>query len=866
MTLRELANSSSNPYSMNEWMDLARNAGVSADADAQLTADDIVKIRDYNARLVNRKKEEQNNKAKKEAASARNMQKLVESNYVFIDTSCLMAPASEIWFKRIVQILKNNSKKINMPYSVLTELLALGNDESDHERSELAKRRLELVDQLINAGYVLIRKGNDDSESSASRDLITYCSHFRMQSSLLVITQDEKLAADLLALNHQRSAKGYTIFVKKVNKYGYLSNTIDSQKASKPFRICTKVRPGGDHALPVSCVPEENDMVYASPDLKGEIRLLSQVGAGGEGMIYKTNTPYVAKIYKKECCTIFRLEKLYKMIAAGLQYEGICFPIGILYNQFGEFVGYLMPEAKGYSIQSSIFRKPLFLKKLPGWKKVDLVQCAITILYQIKYLHDNNILIGDINPNNFLVVSPTEVYLVDTDSFQINDLPCPVGFPLFTAPEIHMRHKQGKFSDYSEILRTPENEYFAVATLMFMLMLPGKPPYTQQGGEDIVDNILEMHFPYAVGERRGENVPDGTWRFIWSHLTRRMKENFFRVFNKDDANSEFNIKERLTVEQWKKEMNEYKRILLMWKEELEKNIMTLDADPMSLELYPNALKRQRGINYIKCKSPDCSAEYPEGDPRMKAGFCPECQKKGTPAKCYYCNKTFTFTNYEKYFRKLDTVPLLCPECRKKKNEIVYRQKCSTPWCNNFIELSVEKVAYYKKKNEPLPTECSRCERRKKTLEYSKPESNNTYSSRPDYRSGRDVTDRTSGSTDNTKKKSSGSKGCFITTAVCCYLGKSDDCTELTEFRKYRDEWLLFQPDGQKLVNEYYKTAPELVHLMHLSPDYEEICQTLWDEFLVPCYCMILKGQYEECKVHYVKMVHYLKDILNVQSD
>ena len=120
-------------------------------------------------------------------------------------------------------------------------------------------------------------------------------------------------------------------------------------------------------------------------------------------------------------------------------------------------------EAKGYSIQSSIFRKPLFMKKLPHWTKADLVQCAITILYKIKYLHDNNILIGDINPNNFLVVSPQEVYLVDTDSFQINDLPCPVGFPLFTAPEIHQLHRQGKFSDYSEIMRTRKNEYFAVA-------------------------------------------------------------------------------------------------------------------------------------------------------------------------------------------------------------------------------------------------------------------------------------------------------------------------------------------------------------------------------------------------------------------
>ena len=38
------------------------------------------------------------------------------------------------------------------------------------------------------------------------------------------------------------------------------------------------------------------------------------------------------------------------------------------------------------------------------------------------------------------------------------------------------------------------NENFAVATLLFMIMLPGKPPYSQQGGEDPVSNIMKMNF------------------------------------------------------------------------------------------------------------------------------------------------------------------------------------------------------------------------------------------------------------------------------------------------------------------------------------------------------------------------------------
>ena len=45
------------------------------------------------------------------------------------------------------------------------------------------------------------------------------------------------------------------------------------------------------------------------------------------------------------------------------------------------------------------------------------------------------------------------------------------------------------------------------------------------------------------------------------------------------------------------------------------------------------------------------------------------------------------------------------------------------------------------------------------------------------------------------------KGCFLTTAVCEYLGKADDCEELTTLRDYRDQWLAKQPGGVELIEE-----------------------------------------------------------------
>ena len=865
ITLRLLANSQENDFSLDQWIELAKEAGISPDPDAEINTDALLQIRDYMSQRTQKQQTEKAIRARKEAASIKSMEKLINENYVFIDLSCLLVPAAEQAFRRMVPMLCAASKKINISQSVVSELRDIAMDHSDVERCNLAVRHYNALSELSRNNLLVIRGSQSPSGGNCVQDLFTICSHFRMQAPLLVITQNEKLAADLLALNSQRSANGRTITVKKINKYGYLSNTIDKLKSSKPFTICTTIRSGCDRKISVSIIPAVNDRVYGSADLKGEIILTEQLGSGGEGTIYRTNTPYVAKIYKEECCTEYRFEKISKMIRANLSYEGICFPLAILYNKFSQPVGYLMSEAKGYSIQSSIFKKPLFLKKLPGWKKEDLVQCAITILFKIKYLHDNNILVGDINPNNFLVVSPTEIYLVDTDSFQIDDLPCPVGFPLFTAPEIHMKHKQGIFNDYSDLLRTKENEYFAVATLIFMLMMPGKPPYTQQGGEDIVDNILEMHFPYAVGERRGENVPDGTWRFIWSHLTRRMKENFLKVFNKEDNNSDFNISERLSVEQWKNELLEYHRIIQMWKKELAVNPLSLDLDPLSLELYPDRLKHQPGKEYTKCK--DCGKEYLIDV--LKGGYCPECQRKGTPTTCWHCGKEFTFTNFEKYHLKMSSAPLLCPECRKTKDEIVYSARCTTPGCYNKIEYKKGEVAFAHFKAAEngytfkFPKVCKECKdkgikRGRKPSATGSPYRSGLNGNGRRTPSGRSSTYRSGSSSSST----TGSKGCFITTAVCVYLGKADDCEELSNFRNYRDNWLVNQPEGRALIEEYYRIAPELVRRMNESPDYEVICQTLWDEYLVPCHQMILNNQLDECKIKYIDMVHYLSSTLD----
>lgn len=102
------------------------------------------------------------------------------------------------------------------------------------------------------------------------------------------------------------------------------------------------------------------------------------------------------------------------------------------------------------------------------------------------------------------------------------------------------------------------------------------------------------------------------------------------------------------------------------------------------------------------------------------------------------------------------------------------------------------------------------------------------------------------------------EGCFITTAVCNNLGKSDDCFELMTFRNFRDTWLISQPDGQNLIDEYYNIAPRIVDNINRLSNATQIYQSIWQKYLEPCLNFIKHGDNLSCKRKYVEMIQKLK--------
>ena len=74
---------------------------------------------------------------------------------------------------------------------------------------------------------------------------------------------------------------------------------------------------------------------------------------------------------------------------------------------------------------------------------------------------------------------------------------------------------------------------------------------------------------------------------------------------------------------------------------------------------------------------------------------------------------------------------------------------------------------------------------------------------------------------NNNQNNGNQNKCFLTTAVVERLGEADDGPTLTLLRTFRDGWLMSQPDGERLISDYYRLAPLLVEA--IPPTHEE-----WD--------------------------------------
>lgn len=738
---------------------------------------------------------------------------------VFIDTCSLMHPKLEMLLAKVVPALSLHGYKLVVPWSCIEELNKHKTNPKQKSKAEKALKELESIYQ-----YVDIR-GNEADGTHADNVFLRVFTQLRTKYRLVLISEDWDLKSDILKLNSSKSVKGHHIYVYGVNDILGVSKTHTKKKSY--FHFCTQLTTTPDTMVTISELPKEGDLVYDK--VKTPIRLTEKISEGGEGCVYNTSKSggAVAKIYFDKKLTSHKQSKIDALIASGLSIEGVCFPTAHLYNSKGAFVGYLMPKADGKKLDVSVFKGEGGMGRyFASWTRQDLVNLAISILTIIKKIHESGILIGDINGSNILVKSPTEVYFVDTDSFQINDYPCPVGTMEFAAPEI-----QGK--NYNSFLRTIGNENFAVAVLLFRLMMFGLNPYAQQGGAGIEHNIRTGDFSFPYKEKSNNKIPKGDWCYFWSHLFFKLKEHFYFTFRKGET--WFEEKKRPGVNVWLKD-------LFFYKKQLEDG--TLEGiDKESLKMFPKTYKKAKGIVYRTCVL--CHQEKPE-ILVSKNGCCYECLRGLTEGVCTKCGKTFLYRN-DLALKYGPIYTSICAECSRKREEeerrrrreekkrkeqeyrnSVFKYETCTA-CHRRFEITNGEHDYLVSKGLDMPKRCKDCIAK---------------GNRPTPDRGYDSSGNSSG-------------GCFITTAVCEYFGKEDDCYELTMLRSFRDNWLAEQKNGKLEIRLYYDCAPKLVEKMKSSNDYAATCEELMDKYIRPCVELIKRHKEEECRQLYIKGLQYM---------
>lgn len=473
---------------------------------------------------------------------------------VLIDTSVLLVDPDVI-----LRILGNRG----LPF--LTDIIL---QEIDH------KKNAEASTVALNARHLLRSLSNKVMEELATMpngqqlkhgDIVKKCVF--QSDHLFVLSRNRYLARDSNDSRIIEIAKDYKMVIitrdaglevraktmgidahlwstpETIKTHAATQNVVKPKRPERPQPFAESGMPTTDTdvALRTSAIPVEGDLITTVRH--DDFRLLKALSAGGEGTIFDTDRPdIVCKVYHKDKLTALRQKKIELMLTRKIDVHGICWPIDVALNCNREFVGYLMPKARGRTLQPTMFVKPLLEKTFPTWTRLDLVNVCTSFLERIAYLHSLNIIVGDINPMNLLVEQDSKkLWLVDTDSFQIENFPCPVGTVNFTAPEI-----QGK--NYSSFLRTKDHELFAVATMLFMLLHPGKPPYAQQGGGDPAENIRAMDFSYPFGGNVNGKAPEGPWQNIWGNLTKPVKEGFWNTFKEN---------KRLSLREWQSRIKAY---------------------------------------------------------------------------------------------------------------------------------------------------------------------------------------------------------------------------------------------------------------------------------------------------------------------
>lgn len=308
---------------------------------------------------------------------------------------------------------------------------------------------------------------------------------------------------------------------------------------------------------------------------KGRRRIIEAqfVNGGGQGSVYQLDGAsefteshqYVVKVYNDpDAINVDKLTKLKDIFDANPgRRSGICYPRFLVYDKpkGGSCVGILMLECERgdtlYNIVSSIQNL-----RNRNWTRAELVTMAIDILEHFEAIHRMGLLMGDVNLNNILVTvnrssrMPMSV-IIDVDSFQIGDderYLCPVFRNEFLSPRLQMQ------SSKSRLKRELNDEYYAIAVLLFNILFLSRHPYETSRTQCLENQIKASDFLFPLSYEQDRDVLGGAYLRIWRSLSEGLRvafhQTFFEAYKESESDREFR-----SPKEWIKLLKEYQDMI-----------------------------------------------------------------------------------------------------------------------------------------------------------------------------------------------------------------------------------------------------------------------------------------------------------------
>ena len=515
------------------------------------------------------------------------------------------------------------------------------------------------------------------------------------------------------------------------------------EKPKTSFAADPDMRKLNNTLLPLERMVQPGDVLRTSNG--GSVRIMEplmeksvinngaeQVAEGGEGTLYVTDVPgQVAKLYHREQLTQGRKEKLEAMIETRVKISGVCWPSTALYRN-DQFVGYLMPQApKGARpLGLSVFqlaKEAVQKGDMSGWDRMSLVQVAKAIANAMHALHSKNILMGDVNAANFLIlpeegrdVSGDEgankkskagkkmsVYLVDCDSYQFDGYPCPVGTEVYTHPGTKERLGIQGPLQFGTFLRTKEEEQYALAILLFQILMLGQSPFSNKAGLSFTEAMKQKVFPYTLEEV--DDVPEGDAWMIWKNLTKHVQTAFLEVFKEWKP---------IAADEWVRYLEGYANAIKKFNFSREliptKYVEYNKENPVFVDLVCINCGKEFNKHKKWVENRKAEAIRLHREPRYFCGVCTGFLETNRTIPmdliCELCGKTFEGTREQGYLNHKLGERLLCQDCL---NPTVYCMVCGAPYMTTRWKLenhSTHQCEHcYKLKNDHLLyVQCEEC--------------------------------------------------------------------------------------------------------------------------------------------------------------